>query len=172
MKPISAIALMGAIASPAMAEVKSASPVGFELEAKAVLPVPPDEAYAALTRIGAWWDSAHTYSGRASNLTLDARAGGCFCEGIPDGDGAIEHMRVVYVQPGRTLRLQGGLGPLQAEGVAGTLTWSLRPVAGGTEVVQTYVVGGYVRGGADRIAPLVDQVLGGQLTRFASYAGR
>lgn len=172
MKPvISACALLGTLAAPAMAEVRSATPAGFEVESKAVVSAPPAEAYAALTRIGAWWDSAHTYSGKAANMTLDARPGGCFCETMPKGDGAIEHMRVVYVQPGRTLRLQGGLGPLQAEGVAGTLTWSLNPVPGGTEIVQTYVVGGYVRGGIQRMAPIVDQVLSQQLSRLAAYIG-
>lgn len=173
MKPvISAFALLGAVASPAIAEVKSATPAGFEVESKIVAPVAPAEAYAALTRIGAWWDSAHTYSGKAANMTLDARPGGCFCEAIPDGSGAIEHMRVVYARPGATLRLQGGLGPLQAEAVAGTLTWSLKAVSGGTEVSQNYIVGGYVRGGADKMAPIVDQVLSQQLTRLGAHLTR
>ncbi len=44
--------------------------------------------------------------------------GGCFCELIPDGAGEIEHMRVIYTRPGVTLRLQGGLGPLQEVGVS------------------------------------------------------
>ncbi len=34
---------------------------------------------------------------------------------------------------------------------------------GGTEIVQTYVVGGYIRGGAEKMAPLVDMVMGQQL---------
>lgn len=126
MKPIlSAFALLAAAAaSPAMAEVKSATPAGFAVEAKVVVPASPAQAYAALARIGAWWDSAHSYSGDAANMTLDPKVGGCFCETIPKGNGAVEHGRIIYAQPGETLRLQSALGPLQAEAALGVLTWS------------------------------------------------
>ena len=174
MKPIrSAFALLAAAAaSPAMAEVKSATPAGFAVEAKVVVPASPAQAYAALARIGAWWDSAHSYSGDAANMTLDPKVGGCFCETIPKGNGAVEHGRIIYAQPGETLRLQGGLGPLQAEAALGVLTWTLKPVQGGTEITQTYVVGGYMRSGGEVLAPLVDQVLAGQLERLRAYLER
>ena len=56
---------------------------------------------------------------------------------------------------------------MQAEGVAGSLSWDIKPVAGGgSEIVQTYVVGGYIRGGAAKLAPLVDAVMREQLTRL------
>lgn len=171
MKPfLSALALLGAVAaSPATAEVKSATPAGFEVEAKAVVSVASAEAYAALTRIGAWWNSAHTYSGDAANMTLDPKVGGCFCEAIPKGKGAIEHGRVIYAQPGETLRLQGGLGPLQAEAALGVLTWTLKPAEGGTEITQTYIVGGYMRSGGEALAPIVDRVLAEQLQGLQTY---
>ena len=152
------MALASALATPALAEVKSATPVGFEVESKAVVAVTPAEAYAMLGRVGDWWNSSHTYSGDAGNMTLALAAGGCFCERVPASGATIEHARIVYAEPGRTLRLQGGLGPIQAEAALGTLTWSLKPAAGGTEITQTYVVGG-----ADKLAPIVDQVLGEQL---------
>src|SRR5687768_2570384 len=152
-----------AAAAPAGAEVKSVGAEGFEVEARAVVTATPEETYAMLGRPGLWWDKEHTYSGDAANMRLALKVGGCFCEKIPDTHGAIEHMRVVYVRPGVTLRLQGGLGPLQEEGTAGTLTWSLKAVPGGTEIVQTYVVGGYIRSGAEKLAPLVDMVLAQQL---------
>jgi len=158
-----------AIAAPAAAEVRSATPTGFALEAKATVPVPPAEAYAALGRIGAWWDSQHTYSGDARNMSLEPRAGGCFCERIPADGGTIEHGRIVYARPGETLRYRGGLGPLQSEAAVGTLTWSLRPVAGGTEITQTYVVGGYVRMGFEPLAPLVDGVMTEALERLRRH---
>ena len=156
-------------AAPAAAEVKSSTSAGFEVEAKATVPVSPAQAYMALGRIGDWWNSQHTYSGKASNLRLDARAGGCFCETVPDGNGTIEHMRVIYAQPAQTLRLQGALGPLQAEAAMGTLTWALKAVPGGTEVTQSYVVGGYVRAGTEKMAPLVDMVLTEQLARYRNH---
>ena len=155
-------AALFAVAAPAAGEVKSSGPAGFEVEARAVVPAAPAAAYAMLGRIGEWWNKDHTYSGSSANLSLRAKVGGCFCERIPP-DGAIEHMRVVYAQPARILRLQGGLGPLQAEGAAGTLTWTLKAVPGGTEIVQTYVVGGYVRGGAEKLAPIIDKVMAEQL---------
>lgn len=156
-------------ASPALAEVKSASPAGFDLVSTATVAAPPAEVFAALGEPGRWWSSEHTYSGDAKNMVIEARAGGCFCETVPADGSTIEHGRVVYAQPGKTLRFTGGLGPLQAEAMTGTLTWTLKPVAGGTEVTQRYVVGGYMAGGADKLAPLVDQVLGEQLARLKRH---
>jgi len=150
------------IAAPAAAEVKSASASGFEIENKRVVPVRPADAYAALGWIGAWWSSSHTYSGKAENLSLSTKAGGCFCERL-DGGGSVEHMRVVQARPGEMLRLQGGLGPLQAEAATGTLTFALKAVPGGTEIIQTYVVGGFIRAGGDKLAGPVDKVLAEQL---------
>lgn len=162
---------LAALAAPAAADVKSAAPGGFEVESKAMVAATPAQTYAALARIGEWWNGEHTYSGSAANLRLDATAGGCLCEAIPQGNGSIEHMRVVYAQPGATLRLQGGLGPLQQYAAAGTLTWSLKPAANGTAITQTYVVGGYIPGGADKLAPLVDKVLAEQLGRLQKRLG-
>ena len=170
--PVLVLATAVVAAAPAQAEVKSASANGFEVESRAVIAKSPQEVYAALGRVGTWWNGQHTYSGKAANMTLEPKAGGCFCETIPDGGGSIEHARVVYARPGQALRVQGGLGPLQAEAALGTLTWSLKPVQGGTEVTQTYVVGGYVRGGADKLAPIVDTVLAEQLSGLSRLLGR
>ena len=161
-----------AAAVSAQAEVQSSSPTGFALESKTVVPATPAETYAALGRIGQWWHPLHSHSGDAANLSLDLRAGGCFCEALPADGGTVEHMRVVYAKPGEALRLQGGLGPLQNEGVAGALTWSLKAVEGGTEITQTYVVGGHIRGGAEAFAVPVDRVLANQLARFEAYLSR
>jgi len=154
-----------AASAPAAAEVKSAAPGGFEVESKALVAATPAETYAMLGRIGEWWNVEHSYSGDGANFNLELKAGGCFCEALPAG-GTVEHMRIVFARPGVMLRLQGGLGPLQDEGVAGTLTWRLKAVEGGTEIVQTYIVGGYMRMGGERLAPLVDQVLADQLARL------
>ncbi|MDO9489545.1 MAG: SRPBCC family protein [Sphingomonadaceae bacterium] len=155
------------VAAPASAEVASATPQGFELVERATVKAPPAEVYRTLVNIASWWDGAHSYSGDAANLSIDARPGGCWCEKLKDG-GGIEHMRIVYAQPGAVLRAQGGLGPLQAEGVAGSLTYAIRPVAGGSEVTQTYVVGGYIRQGAEKLAPLVDAVMGAGFARLVT----
>lgn len=165
---IAALALAAGIAAPASAKVVSAVPHGFEVVEAVTVAATPAQAYAALAQVGRWWNGAHTYSGDAANMRIEPRPGGCLCERMKD-DGAIEHMRVVYAQPGQTLRLQGGLGPLQQEGVVGSLTWSIKPVAGGAEITQRYVVGGYIPSGAEKLAPLVDRVLAEQLTRLKRF---
>lgn len=155
--------------APAIAEVKSATGAGFYVESRTVVPATAAETYEALARIGQWWNSEHTYSGNASNMALEPKAGGCFCEAIPGDGGTIEHGRVIYARPGQALRVDGALGPLQSEAVTGTLTWQLKAAGGGTEVTQSYVVGGYVRGGAEKLAPLVDAVLADQLAGLARH---
>ena len=165
---IAALALVAGFAAPATGKVVSAVPHGFEVAETVNVAATPAQAYAALAQVGRWWNGEHTYSGDAANLRLEPRPGGCLCELMKE-DGAIEHMRVVYAQPYQTLRLQGGLGPLQEEGVVGSLTWSIKPVSGGAELTQRYVVGGYVRSGAEKLAPLVDRVLAEQLTRLKRF---
>lgn len=161
-------------ATPALAEVKSATPAGFEVESRATVPAPPAEAYAALGRVGQWWASGHSWSGNATNMTMELRAGGCFCEALPAEGGSVEHGRVVFAQPGRMLRISGTLGPLQSEAATGTLTWTFNPASGGgTEIVMSYVVGGYIRAMTpQQIAPLVDRVLAEQLEGLRAHLTR
>ncbi|PTQ08168.1 ATPase [Sphingomonas oleivorans] len=160
------------ISSSATAEVRAVTPIGFEVSHSVLVPAPPAAVYARLLRIGSWWNGAHSYSGDAANMRLDGKAGGCFCEAIPADGGTIEHGRVVYVQPNRQLRLRAALGPLQGEGADGALSWELTPKGDATEIVQTYVVGGYIRGGPDKMAPLVDKVLAEQLDRLGAALAR
>ena len=83
--------------------------------------------------------------------------------------GSVEHMHVVYADPQRgVLRMVGALGPLQGEGLHGTLTITLKPVEGGTRIEWDYVVGGYMRMKSEQIAPMVDKVLGEQLQRLVA----
>ncbi|SNS15195.1 Uncharacterized conserved protein YndB, AHSA1/START domain [Sphingomonas laterariae] len=157
-----------AMAAPAAAEVVAATPAGFKLARSVTVKATPAEAYAALGRIGQWWNGEHSYSGNAANMRLDPRAGGCFCEALPGG-GSIEHGRVIYAEPGKLLRFTGGLGPLQADAITGTLTWSIEAKSGATQITQSYVAGGYTPGGLESLAPIVDQVLGEQLDRLKAY---
>jgi len=129
-----AVILALAVAGPAVAEVKSVAANGFEIVSVATISAPPDRVYAALGEVGRWWDPSHTFSRDAGNLSLELRAGGCFCERLKDG-GSVQHLQVVYAAPGAGLRLRGALRPLQMVGVDGALGWTLKPVEGGTNVL-------------------------------------
>lgn len=164
---VAALAL--AVATSASAGVIQVTSAGFLVRHEASVKAPPAKVYAALVeQVGMWWDGNHTYSGEAKNLSIDPRPGGCFCESLNDG-GGIEHMRVVYVAPGEVLRMFGALGPLQASGVAGSLTWKVTGAASGSRVELSYGVGGYLEGGFEKSAPAVDRVLGEQLQRLKLF---
>ena len=145
------------------------SSTGFLVRHTATIAAPPARVYDALVRqVGSWWHSDHTFSGDARNLSIDARPGGCFCEKLKEG-GGVEHMRVVYAAPGERLRMSGALGPLQASGLAGSLTWSLAATPGGTTIELSYSVGGFLAGGFEKMAPAVSGVLEEQLRRLKLF---
>ena len=83
---------------------------------------------------------------------------------------AAEHARVIYVAPREILRLSGALGPLQASGIAGTLTWKLTGDGDHTRVQLSYSAGGFIEDGFEKIAPAVESVLRGQLDRLKQFA--
>jgi uncharacterized protein YndB with AHSA1/START domain len=169
---LAASACLALAPAAAGAEVAEAAPGGFVSVHTVSVAASPAEAYAGIARIGAWWSAGHTYSGDAANLSLDPRAGGCFCEAMPDG-GSVEHMRVVQARPGALLRLAGGLGPLQADPVAAVLSFALTPQeGGGTRIAVSYRVAGPMQMGGERLAPLVDAVLAEQVTRLAQLLSR
>lgn len=166
--PVPILAAALALAGAARAEVIDAQPNGFEVKQAADIAAPPAKVWDALGHIGAWWNSQHTFSGDAKNLSLELKVGGCFCEALKGG-GSVGHMIVIYVQPGQTARLSGTLGPLQSMGLAGHLTWTLADKNGHTTFTQTYDVGGYARGGVGQLASPVDGVLGEQLARLKKF---
>jgi uncharacterized protein YndB with AHSA1/START domain len=160
--------LFGLLQFPAVraaAEVTSVASTGFEVRETVHVAAAPDKAYAALLLPARWWGSDHTFSRNADNLKLDARAGGCWCETLPDG-GSAEHLRVVFAAPGKALRLRGALGPLQGMGVEGAMTWSLKASGTGTDISVSYAVGGFAKDGFDDLSKGVDHVLGEQIERL------
>ena len=160
-------------------EVVDRSATGFTSQNIVHVDADANTVYRVLAEnVDQWWDAAHTYTGDSTNMSLDATAGGCLCEKLPDG-GSVEHMRVVYVEPGKTFRLRGGLGPLQSMAVAGAMTFGFEasgpsgpsgPSGDATQITLTYTVGGYYPGGLDKLAEAVDGVLRGQLERLAAHA--
>jgi hypothetical protein len=129
--PFAAIAIALALASaPALAEVKPANSTSFLSSHKAEVKATPLELWKRLIAPKDWWNPDHSWSGSVAGFYIDAKAGGCFCEMFQKKDGkgklqttgSVEHMRVIFADPGKVLRMQGALGPLQSEAVLGTLT--------------------------------------------------
>jgi hypothetical protein len=151
----------------ARANVVSSGPGGFTVREEAEYPGTPAAAWQRLVHPADWWSSKHTYSGDAAHMTLSLEPGGCWCETLPNG-GFVRHMEVAYAAPGVALRLVGGLGPLQAMGASGALTFKLSAAEGGkTKVVAEYTGAGYAADGFAQLAVAVDRVLAEQLKRFA-----
>ncbi len=155
---------LAAVAGAASAEVTAKTPAGFQSKIVSEIAASPDKVWAALVQPSLWWNSSHTYSGKAANLSLEVKPGGCYCETLEGG--GVRHMTVVYAQPARQLRLAGGLGPLQAEAVSGAWTFELKPSPTGTTLTQTMNVGGWMPTGLDVMAGPVDGVLAEQLGRL------
>ncbi len=158
-----------AFALPARAEVTDKTANGFIVKVVLQVAAPPDTIYTSLVRdIGQWWDQAHTYSGDAKNMSIVATPGGCFCEKWPAG--GAEHGTVVNAVPGKLLRINGSLGPLQQAGVSGAMTWQMEKSSTGSTLTFTYAVGGYYPGGLDALAPAVDAVLVHQAQLLKAHA--
>jgi hypothetical protein len=179
-------ALLGAaliaLSSPAFAEVKTQSDAGFVIIHSRDVLAKPDEVWKRLLAPKDWWSPSHSWSGSSDGFYIDPQANGCFCELFQEKDkdgkavtkGSVEHMRVIFSQPGKVLRMQGALGPLQSEAVLGTLTVAMEPLksGAGTKVSFSYVVGGYMRYKTAEIAPNVDSVLGEQMDRMVKTLGK
>lgn len=153
------------------AEVADSSATGFTVKGSYLVNAAPAAVWTKLMRVGEWWNSQHTYSGDAHNLTLDDHAGGCFCENLAAG-GSVQHMTVVFVMPGKILRLSGGLGPLQTVATAGSMSIELKPEGSGTRLTMSYMVAGYQPGGMASWATPVDTVLREQFTRLKNLVER
>ncbi|MEL7197466.1 MAG: SRPBCC family protein [Pseudomonadota bacterium] len=168
------------LSAPIQAEVTRTTDNGFTTRDEEVVDATTKEVWLALISPKDWWNSDHTWSGDAVNLSLTPQAGGCFCETIPEVDepdrftleGSVEHMRVIQAYPESALRMHGSLGPLQSEPVTGILTVAISQVDDGTRIVWEYNVGGEMRYEVPEIAKAVDGVMSLQLAGLAKKLGR
>jgi len=163
---LAAIALV--ISTSAQAEVISSTPNAFVIRNSVEVPLAPAAAYERFTQPGQWWLDSHTYSADSSNMSIDARPGGCFCERTAGG--GVEHLRVSHVDEGKRLVLSGALGPLLFEAAAGVMDIQFEPAGADTKVTMTYKAAGFAGGGADKLAPIVDRVLRQQLESYAAVS--
>ncbi len=167
--PVFATILLALAPSLAMCEVVDSSANGFTVKTTLTIQAAPDEVYRRLVHnVGDWWESAHTFSGDAHNLTIEDRAMGCFCEKLSN-QGSVRHMEVVFAAPGKALGMSGGLGPLQSIAAFGSMRIELAPVAAGTKLDLTYAVAGYLPKGMNTWAAPVDAVLARQFNRLKTY---
>lgn len=161
------------IAPCAQASVLARTDNGFQIENQVDVQASAEHAYAALVNeVGLWWPAAHSWFGAAENFSIDARAGGCFCEIA--GANQVEHMRIVVSRPAALLRMSGGLGPLQSMGLSGPLDWIFEPLDSdnpdaGTRIRLRYTVSGFVDKPLGRFIDVVDQVQGQQLNALAKH---
>ena len=171
MKALVAAAIAIPLATgPAAAELTQSDATGFVSTHRIVIAAPPERVWDTIARPALWWNSAHSYSGNAANLSWDTRPGGCWCEQLEGG--AVEHGRTLYAQRGRTLRLSGAFGPLQSGAVIATMTFALKPEGQGTALTVTYVVGGFHPAGLATLAAPVDGVIAAQMPGLKAAAER
>lgn len=162
----SAVALMG-IADCA-ADVLDSGPDGFRIKVERKTDATPEKIFDALINdFSKWWDPSHTYSGKAENLSMDLDKR-CMFEQLPGG-GFVRHMEIVYYEPGKAMRLVGGLGPLQERGVSAALTIQIVENDEGSTIVMSYNVSGFAGFQLDKNAEAVDFVITDQLERLQKY---
>ena len=158
--------LLGFTPAMGMADVINATAEGFSLRFEKHFEQPADVVYRTVIDLESWWDPDHTYSGDASNLKLELRPGGCLCEYWEGG--AVQHLTVGYYKENETLRLLGGLGPLQQMAVSGSMSFIVVDAGSGSRLIFVYEVGGYWKDGLESMAKPVDDVWAGHLARLVS----
>jgi hypothetical protein len=168
------VALLGVfgfrmIANPVEAQVHSVGAQGFEVRvAKTSAKSSIETSQAFVKNIGKWWSGDHTWSGKAANLSLDLER--CvLIEELGDG-GFCRHMELAHYEPGKLIRLTGGLGPLKEMGLDGTLTIRFTEKEGQTLIEAKYAVHGYSPNGFEALSSMVHQVLDLQFERLKNFS--
>jgi hypothetical protein len=164
------LALIAASAplADAQARIVDQAPNGFTVENSEWVPADPATAWNAFVHeVGKWWPADHSWWGDASKLSISEKAGGCFCE--INGAQQAWHMTVTFVDPGKLMRMTGGLGPLQGMGLNGALEWRFVEEKGGTRITLWYRAGGYTPDDLGKLVPVIDKVQGLQLGGLADY---
>ena len=169
-KPLAVVILI--ILSLAHFESKSdvveSSAQSFYLKIERLVPTTTEIAYKQFLNVDAWWNGDHTWFGEAAGLYIEPEAGGCFCE--RNGDQSALHMIVSYINPGKEVRLIGGLGPLQGMAIHGAMSFRFLPVDktstsdAATRIVFEYKVMG--ASGLETLAEIVNTVQTMQLERL------
>lgn len=165
MRLIALILFIATLSSTAFAEVTKSDAGGFIIQHTATVSKDTETVFTAMTQVGEWWNSSHTYSGDAGNMYIDQH---CFCERWERN--LVRHLNTAIWMQDSRLVFEGGLGPLKDFGLEGTMIWSLSPADdGGTTIAWKYYVNGFTDTDVVEFAPVVDGVLAeqfGNLTNF------
>lgn len=152
------------LASPAAAEVVQRSADSFTLRYELGAEIDPGDIPGSLSDVGRWWDSAHTYSGDAANLSIDMTPGGCWCEKLADGTD-FEHARVVSID-GTRLVFDAPFGPLKGRATRAVLVVTWPPASHGWTPTWEMTVEGP---GLGAMADGVDAVMQAGYRRWLRY---
>jgi uncharacterized protein YndB with AHSA1/START domain len=160
-------ASLGLLLPQARAEVVFADAGGMFARHSLSIEASPERLYRAIGKIGNWWSPAHTWSGDARNLSLDLRAGGCYCERWRGG--SAQHGQVTLVKRNELVRIAAQLGPMLEMAVSGVLSFEIKAEGSGSALTVGYRISGDTRHGFDQFGGAVDQVIGEQAARLKRY---
>lgn len=147
------------------AEVITAKPSHFKLELVAESELATEQVWKKLIEPKSWWQSDHTYSGDANNLSLDPVAGGFWREDWQGG--SVLHGTVLNIQTNKLLRLSAPFGPLQEMAVETVWTISLTETDTGTRITFEFIANGNEFSALEKLAPAVNYVKGEALKSLA-----
>lgn len=154
----------------AQAEVTEVSEQHFTISIETTLKAPSDQAYQQFLQIGDWWQDSHTWFGDASAMTIEPKAGGCFCE--RNGEQQALHMTISQINPNKSIHMTGGLGPLSSLAVNGYMTWTFEETENKTTNLKlNYRVTGFVNQKTEDWAKAVDGVLMQQVGNLKVKSG-
>lgn len=168
-KLIQVIALTAALSTSHHAEVLHIADTGFIVSNQISVSNDIDTTWSAFVdEVDNWWPKDHSWWLDQGTFSIEPVAGGCFCEKASEGRSA-EHMHIAFVDPGKTMRMTGGLGPLQGLGMFGALDFVFEETDSGTTVTMTYRVNGINPDGFAELAPIVDTVQGLQIGGLQNF---
>ncbi|WP_026375128.1 polyketide cyclase/dehydrase [Aestuariibacter salexigens] len=168
MKTSIALATTLLVAPYALGDVTFISDNGFIVENRIETTIDSKTVWHALVNdVDKWWPKDHSWWGEQGTFRIDDKAGGCFCEIA--GDRSAVHMTISFVDPESTLRMTGGLGPLQGMGMYGALDWAFSQQQDNTVVTLTYRMQGINPDGFEALAPIVDRVQAIQLNGLKQF---
>ena len=166
-KIVLAVMVFALVPVAGISEVADSGANGFTVKIVTSIHAAPEDVYKKLVHnVGDWWNSQHTFSGDAHNLSIEERPMGCFCEKLANG--GVRHMEVLYFAPGKMLRMSGALGPFQGMGATGTITFNFSPEQNGTKLEVIYALAAYLPQGPNWAAA-ADHMLSEQIGRLKSY---